>query len=153
VHASCVKSGVCTCVQTLCRPRVLLKLSKNEKTSNQALAETTGIEDQNLLKTQKLTLTEKRKQFKENFIEQTNLRWNLSYKLQTTKTRMSSRKPLRRITSDRGEDDCLSKRNFLKSYMRLTLPQLACTRGLCEGRGMGTRVQTLYRPRVPLWVP
>jgi hypothetical protein len=42
---------------------------KNEKTSNQALAETTGIEDQNLLKTQKLTLTEKRKQFKENFIE------------------------------------------------------------------------------------
>jgi hypothetical protein len=47
---------------------------------------------------------------------------------------MSSRKPLRRITSDRGEDDCLPKRNFLKSYMRLTLPQLACTRGLCEGR-------------------
>jgi hypothetical protein len=93
-----------------------LKLSKNKNRSNQALAETTGIEDQNLLKTQKLTLTEKGKQFKENFIEQTNLRWNLSYKLQTTKTRMSSKKTLRRIASDRGEDDCLSKRNFLKSY-------------------------------------
>jgi hypothetical protein len=47
---------------------------------------------------------------------------------------MSSRKPLRRIISDRGEDDCLSKRNFLKSYMRLTLPQLACTCELWEGR-------------------
>jgi hypothetical protein len=107
---------------------------KNEKTNNQALAETTGIEDHNLLKTQRLTLTEKRKQFKENFIKQTNLRWNLSYKLQTTKTRMSSRKPLRRITSDRGEDDCLPKRNFLKSDTRLILPQLACTHGLCECR-------------------
>jgi hypothetical protein len=47
---------------------------------------------------------------------------------------MSSRKPLRRITSDRGEDDYLSKINFLKSYTRLTLHQLACTRELCEGR-------------------
>jgi hypothetical protein len=47
---------------------------------------------------------------------------------------MSSRKPLRRINSDRGEDDYLSKRNFLKSYMRLPLPQLACTRRLGEGR-------------------
>jgi hypothetical protein len=47
---------------------------------------------------------------------------------------MSSKKPLRRITSDRGEDDCLSKRNPLKSYTRLTLHQLACTYELCEGR-------------------
>jgi hypothetical protein len=46
---------------------------------------------------------------------------------------MSSRKPLRRITSDRGEDDYISKRNFLKSYTQLTLHQLACLRGLCEG--------------------
>jgi hypothetical protein len=37
-------------------------------------AETVGIENQNLLKTQTLTLTEKRKQFKEKIIEQTNLR-------------------------------------------------------------------------------
>jgi hypothetical protein len=116
VHASCVKSGrMYTCadlVQAVCSSETL----KNEKTNNQELAETIGIEDQNLLKTQKLTLTEKRKQFKENFIEQTNLSWNLSYKLQTTKTRMSSRKPLRRINSDRGDDDCLPKRIFLKSY-------------------------------------
>jgi hypothetical protein len=47
---------------------------------------------------------------------------------------MSSRKPLRRITSNRGEDDYLPKRNFLKSYTRLTPPQLVCTCGLCEGR-------------------
>jgi hypothetical protein len=47
---------------------------KNESTRNQAQAETTGTENQNLLKTQSLTLTTKRKQVKENFIEQTNLR-------------------------------------------------------------------------------
>jgi hypothetical protein len=35
-------------------------LQKNEKISNQTLAETTGIENQNLLKTQKLTLSEKK---------------------------------------------------------------------------------------------
>jgi hypothetical protein len=40
----------------LCVP---LQLFKNENTSNQALKEITGIENQNLLKTQKLTLTEK----------------------------------------------------------------------------------------------
>jgi hypothetical protein len=116
VHVSCVNSvHVYTrvdLIQVVCTSKSL----KNVKTSNQALAETTGIEDQNLLKTQKLTLTEKIKQFKENFIEQTNLRRNLSYKLQTTKTRMSSRKPLRRISYDRGEDDCLFTRNFMKSY-------------------------------------
>ena len=47
---------------------------------------------------------------------------------------MSSRKPLRRITSDRGEDNCLSKRNYLESYTRLTLPQLECIGDFCEGR-------------------
>jgi hypothetical protein len=47
---------------------------------------------------------------------------------------MSSRKPLRRTTSNRGEDDYLSRRNFLKSYTRLILDQLACKQGLCEGR-------------------
>jgi hypothetical protein len=36
-----------------------MQLFKNENKSNQALAETTGIENENLLKTQKLTLTEK----------------------------------------------------------------------------------------------
>jgi hypothetical protein len=35
-------------------------LQKNEKISNQTLAETTSIENQNLLKTQKLTLSEKK---------------------------------------------------------------------------------------------
>jgi hypothetical protein len=59
-------------MQAVCTSETL----KNEKTNNQALVETTGIEDKNLLKTLKLTLTKKRKQFKENFIEQTNLRWN-----------------------------------------------------------------------------
>jgi hypothetical protein len=54
--------------------------------------------------------------------------------MQTTKTKMISKKPLRRINSDRGEDDYLSKRNFLKSYTRLKLHQLACTHRLCEGR-------------------
>jgi hypothetical protein len=47
---------------------------------------------------------------------------------------MSSIKPLRRFTSDRGEDDCLSKINFLKSYTQLALHQLACACDLCEGR-------------------
>jgi hypothetical protein len=122
VHTSCVKSGHVYTRADLMQAACTSENLKNEKTNNQALAKTTGIEDQNLLKTHKLTLIEKRKQFKENFIEQTNLRWNLSYKLQTTKTRMSSTKPLRRITSDRGDDDCLPKRNFLKSYTRLTLP-------------------------------
>jgi hypothetical protein len=63
----------------------LCNSSKNEKTSNQALAETTGIENQNLLKTQKLTLTEKEKQFKENFIEQNQS--EVKPKLQTAKNR------------------------------------------------------------------
>jgi hypothetical protein len=50
---------VCTHMKTICRLHVPPQLFKNEKTSNQALAETTGIENQNLLKTQKLTLTGK----------------------------------------------------------------------------------------------
>jgi len=90
----------------------------NEKPRNQAQVETTGTENQDLLKTQTLTLTEKRKQFKENFIEQTNLMWNLSYILQTTKIRKSSRKPMRRIISDRGEDDCLSLNKFFSPRAR-----------------------------------
>jgi hypothetical protein len=49
---------------------------KNKRTSNQAQEEITDTENQNLLKTQILTLTEKKKkkQFKEKFIEQTNMR-------------------------------------------------------------------------------
>jgi hypothetical protein len=76
----------------------------------------------------------KEKKFKENFIEQNQS--EVVPKLQTakTETRMRSRKPLRRITSDRGEDDCLSKKKKLNSDTRLTLHQLACARGLCEGR-------------------
>ena len=104
----------------------------NEKPRKIAQTETTGTEKQNLLKKKTLTLTEKRKQFKENFIKQTNLRWNLRYRLQTTKTRKSSRKPLRRTNSDREEDDYLFKRNFLESYTRLSPPQIACTWGLWE---------------------
>jgi hypothetical protein len=74
---------MCTCMQTLCGPCVPLQLFKNEKTSNQELAETTSIENQNLLKTQKLTLSEKKKQFKENFIEQNQS--EVVPKLHTTK--------------------------------------------------------------------
>jgi len=121
-----------------CRPyigRMYFWNSKtNERPRNIPQAETTGTKNQDLLNSQTLTLKEKIKQFKENFIEQTNLRWNLSYRLQITKTRKSSSKPLRRIISDRWEDDCLSKRNFMETYMWLTLHQLTCTYGLWEGR-------------------
>jgi hypothetical protein len=57
-------------------------------------------------------------------------------KLQTakTETKMRSRKPLRRITSDREEDDCLSKKKIMNSDTQLTLHQLACARDLYEGR-------------------
>ena len=108
----------------------------NENPRNPAQAETADTENQNLLKTRTLTLTEKRKQFKENFIEQTNLRWNLSYRLQTTKTRKSSRKPLRMTDSDRKEDDCLQKFSGIihatvtssaSIYTRADLMQAACT--------------------------
>ena len=51
----------------------------------QAQAETTGTENQNLFKTQTLTLIEKRKQFKENFIEQNQS--EVKPKLQTAKSR------------------------------------------------------------------
>jgi hypothetical protein len=57
-------------IQAACTSETL----KNKRTRNQAQAEITGTENQNLLKTQILTLTEKIKQFKKNFIEQTNLR-------------------------------------------------------------------------------
>jgi hypothetical protein len=79
-------------------------------------------------------LTEKRKQFNEDFIEQN--KYEVVPKLQNekTETRMRSKKSLRRITSDSGADDCLSKNKFLNSDTRLTLHQLACARGLCEGR-------------------
>jgi hypothetical protein len=57
-------------IQVMCTYETL----KNERTSNKSQAKTTGIENQNLLKTQTPTLTKKRKQLKENFIEQTNMR-------------------------------------------------------------------------------
>jgi hypothetical protein len=78
-------------------------------------------------------LSEKKKQFKENFIEKNQS--EVVPKLQTTKTDtiMSFRKPLRRITSDREEDDCLFNKNFLNLAMLLSLHQLACPCGLCEG--------------------
>jgi hypothetical protein len=46
---------------------------------------------------------------------------------------MSFRKPMRRITSDREEDDCLFNNFFLNLTTLLSLHQLACLRGLCEG--------------------
>jgi hypothetical protein len=56
-----------------------------KKKGNQILAETTGIENQSPLKTQKLTLTEKKKQFKKNFIEHNQS--EMVPKLQLTKQR------------------------------------------------------------------
>jgi hypothetical protein len=54
-----------------CRPTTvcvhLCNSSKNEKKKNQALAETTSIENQNPLKTQKLTLIEKKKNIQGKF--------------------------------------------------------------------------------------
>jgi hypothetical protein len=44
-------------MQTMCTYETL---QKNEKISNQTLEETTGIENQNLLKTQKLTSSKKK---------------------------------------------------------------------------------------------
>jgi hypothetical protein len=58
-------------------------------------------------------------------------------RLQTaiTETRTRSRKPLRSMTSDREEDDCLFfKKYFLNTGMLLTLQQPAYVRGLSKGR-------------------
>jgi hypothetical protein len=52
--------GVYARVQAHYRPHAPLQLLKQLKTRNQALAGTTGIKNQNPLKTQKLTLTEKK---------------------------------------------------------------------------------------------
>jgi hypothetical protein len=115
-------------MQTLCKPRVPLQLFTNENTSNKTLAETTGIENQNPLKTQTLTLSEKKKQFKENFIEQNQSEVVPKLQIAKTETRMSFRKPLRRITSDREKDDCLFNKKILNLATLLSLHQLACPR-------------------------
>jgi len=56
-------------------------------------------------------------------------------KLQTakTETRMSFRKPLRRITSNREEDDYLFNKKIMNLATLLLPHQLVCPRGLCEG--------------------
>jgi hypothetical protein len=60
MYVGCPKAGhVCTRVQAhyrLCTP---LQLLKKMKTNSQAQAGSTGMEDQNPLKTQKLTETQK----------------------------------------------------------------------------------------------
>jgi hypothetical protein len=53
-----VRVHVCLLIQATC---ISETLRKNERPSNPAQAETTGTENQDLLKTQTLTLTEKRK--------------------------------------------------------------------------------------------
>jgi hypothetical protein len=78
-------------------------------------------------------LVRKEKQFKENFIEKNQ--YEMVPKLQNakTKTKMIFRKPLRRITSDREEDDYLFNKKKLNLATLLLLHQLACPHGLCEG--------------------
>jgi hypothetical protein len=85
VHASCVKSGCVYTRANLIQAACTSETLKNKRTSKQSQEEIIGTKNQYPLKTQILTLTEKRKQLKENFIEQNQS--EVKPKLQNCKNR------------------------------------------------------------------